>query len=243
MHRLFGTSKPSSGGKDKKAEGDDKEESKPKPTLGSTVAGMDVKVKELDTKIKTIDQELMRYKEQLKRAAPSAKASIQKRAMATLKRKRMYEQQRDSMASQSFNIEQTAFAIESIANTHIAVQAMKDATVTLKEEHEKIDIDAIEDMQDDLADIFDEQDEIQDIMGRSYGVPDGVDEDDLDAELAGLDDEFEGIELEDDVSAPVQLPNNPTIPTTVFNGGTPVANDAQPQQGSRQAVDEFNLPV
>ena len=34
--------------------------------------------------------------------------------MEVLKRKKMYEQQRDQMAGQSFNIEQTSFAIESV---------------------------------------------------------------------------------------------------------------------------------
>ena len=50
------------------------------------------------------------------------------------------------------------------------MQAMKEATTTLKVEHEKINLDEIEDMQDDLADIFEDQEEIQEIMGRSYGV-------------------------------------------------------------------------
>ena len=72
MHRLFGTSKKA-GGNDNNVDkgdgdGDGKGETKKvKPTLGSTAAGMDVKVKELDVKIRSIDQELLRYKDQLKR--------------------------------------------------------------------------------------------------------------------------------------------------------------------------------
>ena len=39
-------------------------------------------------------------------------------------------------------------------------------------------------------------------MGRTYGVPDGIDEDELDAELAGLEEEFESTTLRD--TAPAQ---------------------------------------
>lgn len=41
--------------------------------------------------------------------------------METLKRKKMYEGQRDQMAGQQFNIEQTGFAIDSIKDTATTV--------------------------------------------------------------------------------------------------------------------------
>lgn len=43
--------------------------------------------------------------------------------MECLKRKKMYEQQRDQMAGQQFNIEQTTFAIDSIKDTATTVGA------------------------------------------------------------------------------------------------------------------------
>lgn len=42
--------------------------------------------------------------------------------METLKRKKMYEQQRDQMAGQQFNIEQTSFAIDSVKDTATTVR-------------------------------------------------------------------------------------------------------------------------
>lgn len=224
MHRIFGSSS-SKGAGGKKTE----EEEKPKPTLGDAAASMDNRVKALDQKIKAIDTELLRYKEQLKKAPASSKAGIQKRALATLKRKKMYESQRDSMVSQAFNVEQTAFAIETMQDTQVAVSAMKDATKTLQMEQQKISLDEIEDMQDDLFDLLEEQEEIQEIMGRNYATPDGVDEDDLEAELAGLEDVFEGIELEEEqIGTSVSLPANPSDPATVFTGGVPVPSQTAP---------------
>ena len=39
--------------------------------------------------------------------------------METLKRKKMYEGQRDQLAGQQFNIEQTSFTIDSIKDTQV----------------------------------------------------------------------------------------------------------------------------
>ena len=43
--------------------------------------------------------------------------------------------------------------------------------------------------------------EINEIMGRSYGVPDDLDEADLDAELMGLEEELESAGMAEETSA------------------------------------------
>ena len=48
-------------------------------------------------------------------------------------------------------MEQTSFAIESVRDTQTTISAMQAASKQLKIEHKKIDIGAIEDMQDDLS--------------------------------------------------------------------------------------------
>ena len=75
-------------------------------------------------------------------------------------------------------------------------------------------------MQDDLADLLEDQEEIQESLGRSYGgETEGLDEADLEAELAGLEEEFESAALEEPTlakggavaaSAPAQ-PNLPAL--------------------------------
>lgn len=51
---------------------------------------------------------------------------------------------------------------------HLQVAAMKDASKTLKAEVKKIDINKVEDLTDDMADMMEDMNEINDIMGRSY---------------------------------------------------------------------------
>lgn len=62
----------------------------------------------------------------------------------------MYENQRDQMSNQQFNIDQTSFAIETVRSTQTTVQVMKQAAKTLKKENKKISLSEIEDMQDEM---------------------------------------------------------------------------------------------
>lgn len=105
----------------------------------------------MDVKIKGLDDELRKFNIQIKKAGNGAASTmLKKRAMDTLKRKKMYEQQRDQLAGQMFNIDQTSFAIETIKTTQITVSAMKEANKQLKIENKKINLTEIENMQDDL---------------------------------------------------------------------------------------------
>ena len=91
-----------------------KKQAAPAPGLGETSAGLGGRVDEMDQKIAGLEQELRVYKEKIKRArTPAAKQMVQKRAMEVLKRKKMYENQRDMVAGQQFNIDQASFGIES----------------------------------------------------------------------------------------------------------------------------------
>lgn len=69
---------------------------------------------------------------------------IKQRAMQALKRKKMYESQRDNLSAQSFNLEQATFALETTKDTIATVSAMKAATVQLKVEAKKINLSEIE---------------------------------------------------------------------------------------------------
>jgi charged multivesicular body protein 5 len=116
--------------------------------------------------------------------------------------------------------------------------AMQAASKQLKTEHAKINIDHIEDMNDDLADMFEDMNEVGEALGRSFGVPDDIDEDELNAELACLGDEFEE-EFDEEVSNPSYLQDSgmPNVPLNnpVTQQPQVVANDS--------SVDEFGLPV
>ena len=56
-------------------------------------------------------------------------------------------------------------------------------------------------MQDDLADMLEEANEVQEVMGRTYGVPE-IDESELEAELDALGDDFA---LDEDTRSEITL--------------------------------------
>merc|ERR1712146_71267 len=65
---------------------------------------------------------------------------------------------------------------------------MKDANKQLKKQFKAININQVEDLQDDMADLLEQAEEIQNAMGRSYNTDD-IDEADLEAELAAMEDD------------------------------------------------------
>jgi len=100
----------------------------------------------------------------------------------------MYEAQIASLEQQNFNMESAALTTENIRNTMVTVEAMKNANKQLRKEYGKVDIDQIENMHDDMQDLLEQANQIQESLGRSYAVPDDISEDDLEAELAALEE-------------------------------------------------------
>ena len=66
----------------------------------------------IDKKIAKLDQDLMKLKNQMKtmRNGP-AKNNVKQKALRILKQKRMYENQRENIAQQSFNMDQVHFKV------------------------------------------------------------------------------------------------------------------------------------
>lgn len=110
--------------------------------------------------------------------------------MAILKRKKMYENQRDGMMQRAFNMEQTQFAIDGMKEAKEHVEVMKAGIKDMKTMMTEMDLGEIEDLTDDMADMLADTNEINELLARSYDTYEAVDEKDLDAELAGLDDEL-----------------------------------------------------
>ncbi|KAJ1983096.1 Vacuolar protein-sorting-associated protein 60 [Dimargaris verticillata] len=205
MYRIFGTGKKSAN----------------KATLDGAISSTDSRVESVEGKIRKLDGELARYRDQMKtmREGP-AKRSVKNRALTVLKQKKMYETQRDQLQQQVFNMEQAQFTNDNIRNTMTTYEAMKESNKALKKQYKDVDIDKIEDMQDELADLMDQANEIQESIARSYSVPDDLDEADLDAgnpnigwlvvkiELDALGDElaFESSDVPSYLQATDELP-------------------------------------
>ncbi|KAM7448480.1 Charged multivesicular body protein 5 [Porites harrisoni] len=218
MNRLFGRGKPK----------------EPPPNLTDTISNVDSRGESIEKKISKLDAELMKYKDQMKkmRDGPS-KNMIKQRAMRVLKQKKQYENQLENLRQQSFNMEQANFATQTLKDTKTTVDAMKLGLKDMKKEYKKVNLDEIEDLQDDMADMLEIANEVQETLGRTYGMPDDLDEADLEAELEALGDD---LALDEDTSYLDEVPApSDTIPGEQDSSGTKTQDGVQ--------VDEFGLPV
>lgn len=214
MNRLFGRGKPK----------------EPPPNLNDCISNIDSRGESMDKKIARLDADLKKYKDQMKKMREGpAKNQVKQKAMRVLKQKRMYENQRDQLGQQSFNLEQQNYAIQSLKDTKTTVDAMKIGVKDFKKAYKHVNIDHIENMQDDLEDLMEQTNEIQEVMGRSYGMPE-LDDDELEAELDALGDE---LGLDEDTSYLDDAVAAPSAPTSE-PGGESSRGDVP--------VDEFGLP-
>lgn len=118
------------------------------------------------------------------------KNAIKQRALKVLQQRKMYEGQKDNLMQQSWNMEQAGMMQDNIKNVMTTVDAMKTTNKELKKQYGKVDIDKIEQMQDEMADLMELGNEISESMGRAYDVPEDVDEAELDAELEALGEDM-----------------------------------------------------
>jgi len=197
MNRLFGTKNTA-----------------PKPTLEGAISNVDNRVAGLDVKLASLNSELSTYQARLSKMRDGpGKNALRQKALKVLQRRKQYEAQRDQLAQQSWNMEQAGMMQDNLKNVMTTVDAMKTTTKTLKQQYGKIDIDQIERMQDEMADLMEIGNEIQESISRAYDVPEDVDEAELDAELEALGDEvmFENQMGEDAVPSFLQDEVPPTF--------------------------------
>lgn len=193
---------------------------------------VDSRADNIEQKINKLEAELRKYKEQMAkmREGPS-KNAVKAKAMRVLKQKKQYENQAEGLRNQSFNMEQANYAAQNLKDTQATVAAMKDGVTQMKQEFKKINIESIEDIQDDMADMLEQADEVQDVLGRTYGMPE-IDDDELAAELDALGDE---IALDDDTSYLDDVVKAPAAPDK-----EPGADSIRNINGI--VVDKYGLP-
>jgi charged multivesicular body protein 5 len=155
-------------------------------------AQVDTRIESIDVKLAKLNAELTTYQQKLAKMRDGpGKTAIKQKALKVLQQRKMYEGQRDQLQQQSWNMEQAGMMQDNLKNTMTTVDAMKTTTKELKKQYGKINIDKIEKLQDEMADLMDMGNDIQESISRSYDVPEEVDEAELDAELEALGEEVE----------------------------------------------------
>ncbi|CAH7670728.1 Snf7 family [Phakopsora pachyrhizi] len=187
-----------------------------KPNLNDAIQSTESRIENIEVKVRKLDAELIRYKDSMKKLRDGpGKAAMQQRAMRVLKQKKLYESQLEQLQQQTFNMEQAIMTTENLRNTMATVDAMKQANKEMTKQYSKIDIGKIESITYDMEDLIDQANEVQESLGRSYGVPDEIDEDELQAELEALGDdlgELENQEVTDGIPSYLKEADSTKLP-------------------------------
>ncbi|KAK4757990.1 hypothetical protein SAY87_019291 [Trapa incisa] len=217
-----------------------KKEKEPPPSIQDASDRVTKRGETVDEKIKKLDAELGRYKEQIKKTRPGpAQEAVKARAMRVLKQKRMYEGQRDMLYNQTFNLDQVAFASEGIKDAQQTMSALKSANKELKGMMKTVKIQDIDSLQDEMMDLMDVSNEIQETLGRSYNVPDYIDEEELMGELDALEADM-GTEMEAGVPSYLQPDTEPDLEELNLPSA-PIGHNAG--RTNAMAEDEMGLPT
>ncbi|KAI5788872.1 Snf7-domain-containing protein [Peziza echinospora] len=164
----------------------------PKPTLQGAIGGLDTRIESIDVKLAKLNAELSTYQQRMAKMRDGpGKTALRQKALKILQQRKLYESQREQLQQQSWNMEQAGMMQDNLKNVMVTVDALKSTNKELKKQYGKINIDKIEQLQDEMADLMDLGNEIQESISRSYDVPDDVDEAELDAELEALGEEME----------------------------------------------------
>ena len=73
-----------------------------------------------------------------------AKNAVKQKALRLLKQKKQYESQAENMRNQSFNMEQTLMATQTLKDTKTTMDAMKVGVKEMKKEFKNVNIEKIE---------------------------------------------------------------------------------------------------
>ncbi|XP_076885885.1 vacuolar protein sorting-associated protein 60.2-like isoform X1 [Bidens hawaiensis] len=124
------------------------------------------------------------------------------------------------------------------------MSALKSANKELKGMMKTVKIQDIDSLQDEMMDMMDISNEIQESLGRSYSVPDDIDEDELLGELDALEADM-GQETEGEgVPSYLQPDNEPDLNEELNLPSAP-SGQAVPagRVNNNQAVDEHGFPA
>jgi len=195
----------------------------------------------LDEKIRKLDEQLLKHRDAIRKMRPgAAQDAAKQRALAVLKQKRMYEQQREQLYGQQANIDGATFMMEGLQTNIQVVSAMSEGNKqmqTMMKKNKELQIDNVYKTMDQMADLHADFEEIQDALG-SYNAPVDVDEDELMGELDALGDEVLAEGAASD-GVPAYLQDLPEAPQAFPQGALPNA----PLSTEEPLPDAFGLPI
>jgi len=190
----------------------------PTPDPDSTKAAMDKVNDTLETITKREEHVQRKIDAELNNAKKFSAAGKKREALQCIKRKKMYEKQLEQMGTTKMTLENQKMTLEVMNINKETLAAQQAAAKAMQQQTKQMGgVDKVEEIMDSVEDGMQDAQEIQDALSRQIDMPGlDADEDDLLAELEGLEadelaTELGTVSLASDSavempSAPVSLP-------------------------------------
>jgi len=153
-------------------------------------------------------------------AQKKLKAKDKRGALHNLKRKKLYEKQIDQIYGKRMNIDLQIMALEGASSNKDVVQAMQFGAQALQASVKETNVDRVDEVMEEIQESMGLADELGEALSQPIGPT--VDEDELNSELAEMEDEMNDEALLSAPSVPVKkitdteekVPDVPTKTTT-----------------------------
>jgi len=169
----------------------------PAPKLSESIQKLQDVSADLDKREKhlqaQIDQAAIEARKKLK-------AKDKRGALHFLKRKKMYEKQVDQIYGKKTNIDLQIMALEAAGTNRDVLQAMQGGARALQSAIAETNVDKVDEVMEEIQEAMGLQNELDEALSQSIGPP--MDEDELAAELAEMDEEMKD---EDTLSEPTVI--------------------------------------
>ena len=165
-----------------------------------------------------------RCNNELQQALQRKKQGDKAGALACLKRKKMYENEIAKLEGSRINIEQQLFAIEGASMNRNIFEGLRQGNTVLKQVHDKISIDEVDKLKDDMEEQQDLLQEMNEAISQPIGFMSTVDDDELLDELDDIEaKEYEAGML--DIDAPAQQLPQQRVPEQRVQAPAPAQAD------------------
>merc|ERR1719171_2723120 len=155
--------------------------------------------------------------EEMNKAKEYTRQKNKRAALQCLKRRKMYEDQADTLANQQLRLYDQKLMLEGAKATAETVNAMKATAGALKTMQKQTKLDDVDKTMDEINERTENMRQIQEALGHPTGIAAEIDDDELDAELEELDAQLmePAIPSEPEVLPDLAAPSVPSKPVTV----------------------------
>lgn len=177
-------------------------------------------------------------------ARKNAKLGRIPEAKLWLKRKHLYESQKNQLLNAESNIETQMMAIDSMATTQMIYGSIKAGSETMKTMTQKIDVDDVAETMKDIEETMIEMDEISASMATPFSGGIEIDESDLTNELAALMQEMNDSDFDHIIEDAPKIASTTTIERdTTKNRSTMMTTTTTKKPAVPETRDEFTTKM